>query len=193
MLWWFWSLRMIRVNNRGTIFRDLMLNSLGKPDEVFMVGVHIRQLDVDQQQHLRPQEKSWTKQLIKAGLCEDMTWLTCCLVRLSRSRMCCVTIRSISSLSMGYWASCDTNTRVCDAKHKYDSRTWDTHQSLQQDPTTVANNNERDCKKKTCCKVYNKEHTNLTLYMHVNRNQTGLNASTCMSHDSKFQCITVFK
>lgn len=34
-------------------------NSLGKSDEVLVVGVHVGQLDVDQQQHLREGESSY--------------------------------------------------------------------------------------------------------------------------------------
>lgn len=48
---------------------------------------------------------------------------TCPLVRLSLSLMCWVTILSISSLSMGYWASCEHRKwQVSSLKNKHRSQ-----------------------------------------------------------------------
>lgn len=73
-----------------------------------MVGVHVGQLDVDQQQHLSgdgAREATLGLFLHLGSVCirqSALCVITWSLVRLSLSLICWVTILSISSLSMGY-------------------------------------------------------------------------------------------
>lgn len=74
---------------------------LCKADEIIVVCVNVGQLDVDQQHDLWRQTDSETDRQFEGRTGGEVrrAWS---LARLSRSLMCCVTIRSISSRSIGY-------------------------------------------------------------------------------------------